>query len=194
MTPATPNNLETVADLWYQWLEVVEKIVDPELVRRKLSPQEYRNLHSALVKECKVGGATDDELQSKLEQIQGIVAPWVTYDSLATAERRFLSGVLKQAEPINTTMQSLAGNSKKTSGRSKKGRGQLLVWLLAFGIGLGGGMFVIFADTSFADFFRIWLRWLQVALSRFTLLQIFGVASAVMLLSAAPLMYRTKKS
>ena len=122
---------EAVADLWFRWIETVRRIVDPRSAGRKISPQDYRNLHNSLVKGCRSSDTTDEDLLDKLQQVKRIVAPWVTYDSLASADRRFLSDVLKQAEPISVALKSQATTTHaKNFSQSKNRRGKWLVWPL----------------------------------------------------------------
>jgi hypothetical protein len=198
MTTETTNNAQVVADLWFRWQETVRNIVEPRRMAKKLSPQEYRDLHGALVKACASGDETDADTAEKLQQAKRIASPWVNYESLTSADRRFLSEILRQAEPINTALRRNSSTPLKKSAPRKKRGVSPLTWILAFGIGLGVGLYVLTSDATSDmplryDIQRAMLR-SKYMLSRFSFMQIFGAVTIVVLLIVGPLMYKTRKS
>ena len=191
-------NFNTLADLWFKWLEAVRSIVEGRGTGRKITPDDYRTLHGALVKACQNSDGAGAGMAEKLQQLKRIVSPWVNYESLNTADRRFLGEILRQAEPINVALRShTAAPAQKTRGRKKRGVSPL-VWLLAFAIGLGAGWYFLTSSTTSDlplryDIQRAMLR-AKYMLSRFSFMQIFGAVTLLVLLVVGPLMYKTKKS
>lgn len=198
--PESQTSLQTVADLWFQWTEVVQKIIDPRRVSGKVTPQQYRDLHSALHRACKDCDVESGPTAEKIAQIDRIIGPWVTYDSLTTADRRFLEDVTKQAGRLSRDLQTVVPSARgRKAARGETKRIGLLTWVLAFFVGLGAAAFILMGDASDTDLpirydiQRTILR-AKFLLSRFSFLQIFGFVTIAILLIVGPLMYRPKKS
>jgi hypothetical protein len=188
------RNLNAVADLWFRWLDVVRDIVDPSGMGKNMSAHDYRNLHSALVKACQYSDGADAEMAERLLQVKRTVSPWVTYESLVTADQRFLRDILKQAEPISAVLRR-----KPTVARpAGKHRVKPVVWLLAFAVGLVVGWLILTgsegSELPYHSEIRLAIVRTKYMLSRFSFLQIFSAATILILLIVGPLMYRTRKS
>lgn len=193
-------NLNAVADLWFRWLEAVRGVVDQRGGGRTLSAHDYRNLQSSLLKACQSCNDADADMAERLRQVKRIVSPWVSFESLMTADRKFLGDILKQAEVLSAALRKKARPraTKKKTATSKKRGIKPIVWLLAFAVGLGVGWFLLSGNAAGN---RAWSYEIQLLIvrmkylvSRFSFLQIFSAVAILILLIVGPLMYRTRKS
>lgn len=95
---AEASQIETIGDLrtqWRQWTAVVRLVASREERRYAFNPDEYHALHADLLRFAQAAaGQSDAMVEPIYRELEDILTPWVSLDSLVWAEQEIVSKLL----------------------------------------------------------------------------------------------------
>ena len=110
--PAAPRSAESIRASaeafermrvsWNAWLELVTEIVD-EHINIRATPEGYRAAYVDVLEPSRADVLPDVRLEIA-KSIAGVVEPWFSLETLTTADRETLRGVLIHARRLNRTL------------------------------------------------------------------------------------------
>jgi hypothetical protein len=87
---------------WQRWTDIVELFAHRRLARRKVRPREYHVLYQELLEKCQaLEQASEDTEREWFVQLQEIVQPWLTVQSLNRADLAILHSLLDVCRQVS---------------------------------------------------------------------------------------------
>lgn len=92
------NAISELRGYWRRWLHIVELFAHRSRARRWLDPRSYDMLYLNLVEAChSLGEMVDDQERAYFQSLEHLALPWVSLQSLQTADRDILDDLLTRA-------------------------------------------------------------------------------------------------
>ena len=189
-----PSDLVALEHLWHRWSGVVASSVEPSHMHQKVCASEYDELHAALLAAIERQHATyrlDDGGKKLFHHMEEVCRPWVSLESIRTADKHILRDVLNRAR----------GMDRHLVGDHHLRRPLLVAVVAAACLGVGICLYVfhddlktqLVGDASVETEIRAlgWKTW--YALQRFTPLQWTGALVLVVVGFGVWMMRSTKQ-
>lgn len=101
---AEPSQAEMVGNLksgWRQWTEILHVVASRQEKRYAIDPEEYRAVYAELLRVSQVLAAqVDDASRPAFRELEEILAPWVSFDSLMWAEHEIVCKLLDRCQAV----------------------------------------------------------------------------------------------
>ena len=99
---------------WRQWTEIVRLFAARCERRHAIDPNEYHALHTELLQSSHVRARQVDPTQEPLfRELEEVLAPWVTLDSLAWADREIVYKLLGRCQAIVCLLEGRPAYDKR---------------------------------------------------------------------------------
>ncbi len=170
---------------WSQWFGVLEKLGERRLVRKQLTPMDYRMLRDDLLSACRSYEThPDPQIANAAREMALFVDPWINLDILCGTEDKLIRDLVREGD-------AKFGHRRRLPQPNFNGILKLLKVLIVIGLMFAAILYWQKPDvlTAFFDWsrenWRSVLRFSETSRKTFYgLVVLFGVAVAYMLNSA----------
>ncbi|MEN9554330.1 MAG: hypothetical protein RLZZ232_616 [Planctomycetota bacterium] len=103
---------------WGEWLRIVQRFAGQGCGRHDVSGEFYRSLYSSLqqrIEQSQVEGTLDAE---QLKLMRDLSEPWITVESLASADRKLLEELTGRCSAVHPDWRSYGFQERKHFSRS----------------------------------------------------------------------------
>jgi hypothetical protein len=126
---------------WRRWTETVRLFAVRAPARFAVDQDEYRKLYGELTRLCREGvGSCDATEQALFRQLEEILRPWVTLDSLDWADREIVCKLRDQCQQVQQVLEGrpAARGNRRSPGLIWLGAGLLIAACLVLLVFWGG--------------------------------------------------------